>query len=38
MLLNRRIQDLEAELTQAQAELKKLKEIDLRLSKSRVRK
>jgi hypothetical protein len=37
-LLNRRIQDLEAELTQVQAELNKLKEIDLRLSKSRIRK
>jgi hypothetical protein len=37
-LLTRRIQDLEEELAQVQAELDKLKEIDLRLSKSRVRK
>lgn len=32
-----RMQELELELQQAQAELKKIKEIDLRLSKSRVR-
>jgi hypothetical protein len=34
----RRIADLEAELTQVQGELRRLKEIDLRLSKSRGRK
>jgi hypothetical protein len=35
---SRRIQDLEAEIQQTQGELKKMKEIDVRLSKSRVRK